>query len=119
MIKEIKITNFYSFKDTLVSLHNETNVLIGINGAGKSNFLKAIKLLKEGVAGVGLKKHILENLGGFDNIFFKGSTTDNLTGNASIMIEYTFDSKKISNKNDGFQFIDDVIYQITITKSPR
>ncbi len=118
MIKEIKITNFYSFKDTLASLHTDTNVLIGINGAGKSNFLKAIKLLKEGVAGVGLKKHILENLGGFDNIFFKGNIADNSTKNTSIIIEYTFDSKKITNKNYGFRFTDDVIYQITITKSP-
>ena len=49
MIKEIKITNFYSFNESIVELHNCTNILIGVNGAGKSNFLKAVKLLKEGV----------------------------------------------------------------------
>ncbi len=118
MIKEIKITNFYSFQNTLVSLHTDTNVLIGINGAGKSNFLKAIKLLKEGVAGIGLKKHILENLGGFDNIFFKGNSTNNAIKKSSIVIEYKLDGKKITNANYGFKFTDDVIYQITIIKSP-
>ena len=75
MIKEIKITNFYSFNNTKVELQPDINIFIGINGAGKSNFLKAVRLLKEGVAGIGFKKHILDDLGGFDNVFFKGEIT--------------------------------------------
>ena len=115
MIKEIKITNFYSFNNTTVKLHPDKNILIGINGAGKSNFLKAIRLLKEGVAGIGLKKHILDDLGGFDNIFFKGEITKEQT--QSIVIEYKFDGNEITKSGYGFRFTDDVIYQITIVKS--
>ncbi len=115
MIKEIKITNFYSFNNTTVKLQPDINILIGINGAGKSNFLKAIRLLKEGVAGIGLKKHILDDLGGFDNIFFKGEITKEQT--QSIIIEYKFDGNEITKSGYGFRFTDDVIYQITIIKS--
>ena len=116
MIKKIKLRNFYSFGETEVELHPELNILIGINGSGKSNFLKAVKLLKEGVAGVGLKKHILDNLGGFDNIFFKGMSR---TGNAnSIEIEYLISGEAITEANYGFRFFDDVIYKIKLIKSP-
>jgi len=115
MIKEVKITNFYSFNQTTIILHPETNLLIGINGAGKSNFIKAIKLLREGVAGVGLKKHILDNLGGFDNSFFKGSKK--IDDIQSINIQYKFDGSEISRNANGFNFTEDIIYFISITKS--
>lgn len=115
MIKEIKITNFYSFNDSRIELQNDTNILIGINGAGKSNFLKAVRLLKEGVAGIGLKKHILDNLGGFDNIFFKGLLRNEQS--QAIVIQYKFDAHEITKSGYGFRFTDDIIYQITIAKS--
>ncbi len=114
MIKEIKITNFYSFHRETIKISPNTNILIGINGSGKSNFLKILKLLKEGVAGVGLKKHIIDNLGGFDNCFFKGNNGDDLN---TISIEFTFEGDKISPQNYGFRFTDDIIYQITLVKS--
>ncbi len=113
MIKSLRIINFLSFRNTEVCLKPDQNVLIGINGSGKSNFLKAIKLLREGVIGIGLKKHILDDLGGFDNIFFKGDKTDN-----SIVLEFTFDASSITNTNYGFHFIDDVVYTITLFKAP-
>lgn len=118
MIKQIDIQNFYSFKNTTIKIHPETNILIGINGSGKSNFLKVLRLLKESVGGVGLSKHIMENLGGFDNIFFKGELEKDAT--QSIMIKYTFDAAMLTKYGYGakFKFTDDPIYQITITKSP-
>jgi predicted ATPase len=118
MIKEIAIKNFYGFKDTTIKIHPETNILIGINGSGKSNFLKVLRLLKESVAGVGLSKHIMENLGGFDNIFFKGQLEKDAA--QSITIKYTFDAAMLTKYAYGskFKLTDDPIYQITITKSP-
>ncbi len=115
MLKEIKITNFYSFKESTITLHPDTNILIGINGSGKSNFLKAIRFLKEGVAGIGLQKHIMENLGGFDNSFFKGKHQGQ---NNRITIQYTFDGEEITKGNYGFRFTDDIIYTITLVKAP-
>jgi len=114
MIKEISITNFYSFYKETVKINPNTNILIGINGSGKSNFLKVIRLLKEGVAGLGLKKHIIDNLGGFDNCFFKGSQEQELH---SITIEYIFEADKITKNNYGFRFTDDIVYKITLVKS--
>lgn len=116
MIKKIEITNFHSFGEVVIELHPDANILIGINGSGKSNFLKAIRLLKEGVSGIGLNKHILDNLGGFDNIFFKGYTNSNHTN--KILLKYTFDGNYISKRNYGFRFTEDIIYTITFIKSP-
>ncbi len=112
MIKHIELINFYSFGKVDIPLNLQTNLLIGINGSGKSNLFKAINLLKEGVAGVGLKKYILDHLGGVDNVFFKGNTKiDN-----SITIKYTFDGKSIAEGKYGFRFAEAIIYSITIHK---
>jgi predicted ATPase len=114
MIKAISITNFYSFRQETIKMNPNTNILIGINGSGKSNFLKVFRLLKEGVAGIGLKKYVIDNLGGFDNCFFKGFNENEAH---TISIEYVFEGDKISQKNYGFRFTDDIIYRITLVKA--
>jgi predicted ATPase len=114
MIKQIKITHFYSFKETTIDLHPETNILIGINGSGKSNFLRVIRLLREGVGGVGLKKHIYDHLGGFDNCLFKGVKREQ---SQSIDIQFTLDGAKITEGEYGYRFTDDILYEISISKS--
>lgn len=116
MIKKIVIRNFYSFGEADIPLHPHINILIGINGSGKSNFLKAVRLLKEGVDGVGLKRHILDNLGGFDNIYFKGNTNPGTAD--KISIEYTLDGNAIAAGHYGFKFTEDILYSITLVKSP-
>jgi len=119
MIKKVKISNFQSFGEAVIELHPESNILIGINGSGKSNFFKAIRILKEGVAGIGLKRHILDNLGGFDNMYFKGQVNNaNGSLNNKITIEYTLDGSAIAKAKYGFKFVEDVIYSISIIKSP-
>jgi len=112
MIKTIKITNFLSFESEIFPLDKNLNILVGINGAGKSNFLKIIRLLKEGVSGVGLKKYLIDMLGGFDNIYFKNDKGEI----EFIEIEYTFDSEKI--REFGFRFVEDITYSIKLYKSP-
>lgn len=116
MIKKIVIRNFYSFSESIIDMHPKTNILIGINGSGKSNFLKAIRLLKEAVAGVGMNKHILDNLGGFDNIYFKGDANGGPSN--KISIEYTIDGASIAEGRYGFKFTEDIIYTITLIKLP-
>jgi predicted ATPase len=112
MIKSIRLTNFLSFECEDISLNSNLNILVGINGAGKSNFLKVLRLLKEGVAGIGLKKYVIDILGGFDNIYFKNNTGSH----GFIRIEYTFDSQKLGEF--GFRFVDDIIYSIELHKNP-
>ncbi|MBI3509437.1 MAG: AAA family ATPase [Bacteroidetes bacterium] len=112
MLKNIRITNFLSFEDETFVFDKRQNILVGINGSGKSNFLKCLRILKEGVAGIGMKKYVFDVLGGFDNIFFKGTNK----GKNHLRIEYTFDASVI--RNFGFKFTDDVIYTIEFFKSP-
>lgn len=70
MLKSITIENFFGFSEAqTIHLNPEVNVLVGINGSGKSNFIKAIRLLYEGVHGIGLQKLIFEEWGGFLNVF--------------------------------------------------
>lgn len=112
MIKCVRLTNFFSFEREEIKLDKNLNILIGINGSGKSNLFKALRLLKEGVAGIGLRKYVLDVLGGFDNIYFKGNPDDI----DYIELEFTFDAKEIVNLD--FEFDRDLIYSIQLHKKP-
>ena len=46
MITEVRLKNYRSFEETTVTLEPLT-ILVGRNGAGKSNFVKSLKLVKE------------------------------------------------------------------------
>ncbi len=111
MIRSIKLNNFFSFKDCTINLNSGENVLVGINGVGKSNLLKAIKFLKEGVTGVGFKNIIINIWGGFDAIFNYSNDRDQ-----DIWIEYELDYNVI--KKYGFNFTDNVFYKLTVKKVP-
>ncbi len=115
MIKEITITNFYSFKDATIKLRPNVNILVGINGSGKSNFLKALRFLKEGVGGGGLRKHIFDNLGGFANFYFKGAKDSRRLNIIQLIYKFegipsSFASRSITTTEP--------IYEISIQGSP-
>jgi len=111
MIKSIKINNFFSFIDSTFIPHNKETILVGINGSGKSNLIKAIKFLKEGVAGIGFKNILIDIWGGFDSIYYYGGDANN-----EISIEYEFDSTILTKY--GFSFTENVFYKVTIKKVP-
>jgi predicted ATPase len=69
MLKNIKIKNFKSIKDQDITLKN-LNVLIGQNGAGKSNFISLFKFL-ERLAEQQLFDYIFSS-GGINNFLFNG-----------------------------------------------
>lgn len=54
LIKKIRLKNFKNFKDAELEL-GDMNVLVGANASGKSNFLQALKFLKD------IQEHGLEN----------------------------------------------------------
>lgn len=113
MITEIKLVNFLSFEDETFHLDKKQNVLVGINGSGKSNLLKALRLVKEGVSGIGLRKYVIDNLGGLDNILFKSIENNK---NGKIGLHFTLDHNVV--QKFGFRFTDDIIYSIEIYKQP-
>ncbi len=69
MISELSITNFKSIKHIKLAL-NEINLLIGANGAGKSNFISFFKLLRSMRMGR-LNTYVAEH-GYMDNLLFFG-----------------------------------------------
>ena len=62
MLKSIIIQDFFSFRGKKkITLNKGVNILLGINGSGKTSFINALRLLSEGIAGDGLIKLIQEN----------------------------------------------------------
>ncbi len=112
MIKYIKLKNFFSFKDETIDLKTPISVLLGINGAGKSNFFKAFQFISEGING-NLQKLILDKWGGFDAIVYKGVENENINSN-EIEIEFGINADL---SKYGFIFPKDLVYRIRITKS--
>jgi predicted ATPase len=114
MIKSIKLENFFSFGvSEKVELNSGTNILLGINGSGKSNFIKAIKFLYESIAGNGLEKIFLKDWSGFTSVAnFSGAQSD------TIKLTYEFDHEVINKIiNNKYQFYKNPVYEIIIHKS--
>lgn len=119
MIKSIKLSNFFSFKSEEISLDQKVNLLVGINGSGKSNLLKAIRLLKIGVEGNAddnaLLDLIVSKWGGFENIYFKANN-NGLYPN-SIGLEFTLNGKILTEYGEGaINFRDDIVYKIILVR---
>ncbi len=112
MIKKITLENFFSFSEsTTIDLNSGVNILVGINGSGKSNFLKGIRFLYESISGKGIQKIFLNDWGGFNTVAnFNVSKADR------IKLTYEFD-KKIINNGKGFQFPGNPVYEVIIRKT--
>lgn len=93
MIKKITIQNFFSFgTEQTIELNADTNVLVGINGTGKSNFIKAIRLLKVFLGGGDFDKLFLQKWGGFT-----GACNYIHPDASTIYLKYEFDKNVVSN----------------------
>lgn len=115
MIKKITLENFFSFgKKTEIELNSGVNILVGINGSGKSNFIKAIKLLYDSVIGNGFENTFLKDWSGFDLVSNFSKTQSDF-----IKITYEFDKNAIKSvvENQGYNFSKNPIYEIIIHRS--
>lgn len=113
MLAKITLENFFSFgAKTEIPLNKGVNILVGINGSGKSNLLKAIRLLHEGVAGKGFQKVFLEEFGGFDEMV-------NCSGHKKeyIRLIYEFNIEALREKKLDIVSSDNLCYDITLTRS--
>jgi predicted ATPase len=87
MLKSITIENFFSFGEAQkIELNSGVNILIGINGSGKSNFIRAIELLYEATVGSGFHKLFQQKWGGFNSVKYLNGSNNN-----SIKFIYEFD----------------------------
>lgn len=114
MIKSITLENFFSFGvSDSIELNKNTNILLGINGSGKSNFLKAVRFLYESIAGNGLEKIFLKDWSGFGSVANFSEKQDDV-----IKIKYEFDKDTINKViNNKYRFTKNPIYEIIIHRS--
>jgi predicted ATPase len=91
MLKKIKLTHFRSFFETEVDIEN-INVLIGGNGAGKSNFISLFAMLN--YIQIGRLGDWIANKGGFDNIVYNG-----IQENEFINLSFSFDAESSKGQN--------------------
>lgn len=110
MIKSILLKNFFSFKDQKIEL-GATNFMVGINGSGKSNLIKAFRLLKATLTEGDLEELIINKWGGFDAVFFKGCEYNDDT---YFSVEFEFDPDVLGDY--GYKFQEPVYYKISIYK---
>ena len=115
MITKITLENFFSFKQpTSIALNPDINILLGINGSGKSNFLKAVHLLYESIVGSGFENTFLKEWSGFNSVM-----NFNVTDNDDIKLSFEFDKTTLKNvlKKEGYQFPDNPVYEMVICRS--
>ena len=113
MIKKITVQNFFSFgTEQTIELNPDTSILVGINGTGKSNFIRAIRLLQQGIKG-NFEKVFSHQWGGFSGV-------ENLINPNSyeIRISYCFDKLGIQKAtNNIFNLNNGTTYTIIIQKN--
>ena len=110
MIKSIHLRNFFSFKDQVVEF-GSTNFLVGINGSGKSNLIKAFRLLKASLVEGDVEDLIINKWGGFDAVYHKGLE---LSDCSHFYIEYEFDPVVL--REYGYPFQEPVYYKLCFDK---
>lgn len=109
MIKSIRLRNFFSIADQTINF-TELNALVGINGSGKSNVIKALQVLKAVVSDGELSNLFINQWGGFDAVIFMGE----IDARSFIQIEYEFDPEVL--KDYGYRFQESVFYRIRFHK---
>ena len=110
MLKQVVLENFFSFREKeVITLSQTLNVLLGINGSGKSSFINGIRLLCEGVVGNGFAECFQNRWGGFHAV-------TNMCGSEAgyIKLTYVFEAAVLKRCHTASPFTEDVTYSITI-----
>ena len=111
MIRAIIIQDFFSFRgENKIELNDGLNILLGINGSGKTTFLNAFRLLYEGVAGIGFEKLFQELWGGYMNVV----NVNHHDTPSQIKLTFIFDYKKLKKVTPKSPFKEDAFYEIVI-----
>jgi predicted ATPase len=117
MLKRVTLENFFSFGEpTTIELNPGVNLLVGINGSGKSNFLKAIRLLHEAIAGKGFEKTFLQEWGGFGNVANVSGGTKDYIKLSYVMTQGSFEDEEGKIELDWDDDSLDVTYIIVVHK---
>ena len=109
MIKSIRFFNFFSFASQTIKFE-ELNVLVGINGSGKSNLIKAMQLLRAVITDGEISELIINRWGGLEAVHYLGDEKQDF----KVELEFEFDPAVLSKY--GYQFQKPVFYCIVFHK---
>jgi predicted ATPase len=112
MIASITVSNFLSFRHPQTfRLNRGINMMVGINGSGKSNFLKAIELLHKTIADNNLQG-MVASLGGYENM-----RNHAIMANEPISFIFEFDYNAVNAVNNTPNpFVSNPFYELSIYK---
>ena len=104
--KNIKLENYRNFNRSSFEFNNRCNIIIGSNGAGKTNLLESLSLFEKGK---GFRKDKIDNLVNFDSklkrfnisgIFINDSNQYNISTYNEINNDKFIKKISINNNND-------------------
>lgn len=111
MLSSIYLKNFFSFGEQTIKANPNTNILVGINGTGKSNFIKALQFLYETVSGEKTYLEIFGEWGGESEILNKS-----IGEHKEFALGFQFDKEWLNtNVKDGFKFPHNISLLSTFT----
>lgn len=102
MINRIEIENFKSIRKMNLEL-NSINILIGANGAGKSNFIGFFKLLKN-MYDQNLKLYTADELGADSIMYFGSKNSEYVSGRIEFNKTNGYEFSLLRNQADRFYF---------------
>jgi len=110
MLKQIILKNFYAFNgEHKISLNPGVNLLVGINGSGKTSLINALTLLSEGVCGRGISFYINQS-GGVNSILnARGEDKPDC-----FSLTFIFDKYSLKKRFPKSPFESDIHYKITV-----
>lgn len=112
MIKSIELENFFGIKSPQkISLNAGVNLLVGINGSGKSNFIKAFSLLNNAIKSKNGFQETFNVWGAFQIVAnFSQETSKNI----KLIFEFDKDYLNSFIDDKGFTFPNNPFYEIVI-----
>lgn len=118
MIRNIKIENYKSIKNLDIDLKN-INILIGSNGAGKSNFVSFFKLLNSLIR-KNIQNHIAKESGAKNILYYGLKESKYLCGEITFQNDDAYSFKLVPNTEEGLYFESEALdyknYNIPLNK---
>jgi predicted ATPase len=105
MLSEISVAGFKSLRDVTLDLQ-PMNILIGANGAGKSNLLSLFKLVSEVVGGT-LQNYVAASGGADHLLYFRKKTTRELSIRFKSGTSLIYECRLVPTEEDRLFFADE------------